>query len=99
MDLLFDLEAVQKGVDAYDRMVPDTVLILEAVKALTDGIEQKTWSGDGREAFQMALEIWKKRTEVVLADMKKTQESLVEYAANKALDLKETCESFGEVFD
>lgn len=99
MDLLFDLEAVQKAVDSYDRLIPDTVRILETVKALTDDIEQKTWSGDGREAFQKALEIWKKRTEVVQADMKKTRESLVEYAANKALDLKVTCESFGEVFD
>lgn len=99
MDLLFDLAAVQEGVTSYDKMIEDTRQILDEVRILTEKIPQKTWSGDGREAFQKAFETWKNRTEFVLADMKKTRESLVGYAANKGIELKEKCERFGEVYE
>lgn len=98
MNMLFDLETVQEGVDSYHSIIEELKQTIENVTTIKNGIDQKTWNGESEESFEKALAAWISRVNVVISDITQSCEALTRFAGNSGRDLRITCENMADSF-
>ena len=92
MDLQFELETVHETITSYERITTSLGGLIQTAEALKNGVSPNVWSGESKEQFDVAFQAWINEANKVVADIARTQDAIVRFAANGGAEMKQQSE-------
>lgn len=99
MNIFIDLDKVQNYITQYEMMTKNMDYIKQELYLSKEEISDSTWSGEGREAFDVAFETWLQYMEEVKGYLDTIHSLLIEFGQRESEYLKKQGEDFVKEFD